>query len=298
MPSNQIQWFPGHMAKTRRLINENLRNVDIVIEMLDARIPVSSRNPEIARILKEAGKPSIILLNKASLADPELNKRWVEYYTTDISRCVLTDCANGNGINRISPTVREVLSEKIERYQQKGMSGRRLRAMVVGIPNVGKSSLINRIAGNKKAKVENRPGVTLDKQWVSTSIGIDLMDMPGILWPKFEEKVVGENLAITGAIKDTILNIEELAVILCSRLRTMYPKLLCARYKLGEPDEIETLTDYELFLLIGKKRGFLISGGEIDNERTAGMLIDEFRGLKIGRITLDIPCGNERFKEA
>lgn len=298
MPSNQIQWFPGHMAKTRRLINENLRNVDIVIEMLDARIPVSSRNPEIARILKEAGKPSIILLNKASLADPELNKRWVEYYTTDISRCVLTDCANGNGINRISPTVREVLSEKIERYQQKGMSGRRLRAMVVGIPNVGKSSLINRIAGNKKAKVENRPGVTLDKQWVSTSIGIDLMDMPGILWPKFEEKVVGENLAITGAIKDTILNIEELAVILCSRLRTMYPKLLCARYKLGEPDEIETLTDYELFLLIGKKRGFLISGGEIDNERTAGMLIDEFRGLKIGRITLDIPCGDERFKEA
>lgn len=298
MPSNQIQWFPGHMAKTRRLINENLRNVDIVIEMLDARIPVSSRNPEIARILKEAGKPSIILLNKASLADPELNKRWVEYYTTDISRCVLTDCANGNGINRISPTVREVLSEKIERYQQKGMSGRRLRAMVVGIPNVGKSSLINRIAGNKKAKVENRPGVTLDKQWVSTSIGIDLMDMPGILWPKFEEKVVGENLAITGAIKDTILNIEELAVILCSRLRTMYPKLLCARYKLGEPDEIETLTDYELFLLIGKKRGFLISGGEIDTERTAGMLIDEFRGLKIGRITLDIPCGNERFKEA
>lgn len=298
MPSNQIQWFPGHMAKTRRLINENLRNVDIVIEMLDARIPVSSRNPEIARILKEAGKPSIILLNKASLADPELNKRWVEYYTTDISRCVLTDCANGNGINRISPTIREVLSEKIERYQQKGMSGRRLRAMVVGIPNVGKSSLINRIAGNKKAKVENRPGVTLDKQWVSTSIGIDLMDMPGILWPKFEEKVVGENLAITGAIKDTILNIEELAVILCSRLRTMYPKLLCARYKLGEPDEIETLTDYELFLLIGKKRGFLISGGEIDTERTAGMLIDEFRGLKIGRITLDIPCGNERFKEA
>lgn len=298
MPSNQIQWFPGHMAKTRRLINENLRNVDIVIEMLDARIPISSRNPEIARILKEAGKPSIILLNKASLADPELNKRWVEYYTTDISRCILTDCANGNGINRISPTIREVLSEKIERYQQKGMSGRRLRAMVVGIPNVGKSSLINRIAGNKKAKVENRPGVTLDKQWVSTSIGIDLMDMPGILWPKFEEKVVGENLAITGAIKDTILNIEELAVILCSRLRTMYPKLLCARYKLGEPDEIETLTDYELFLLIGKKRGFLISGGEIDTERTAGMLIDEFRGLKIGRITLDIPCGNERFKEA
>lgn len=298
MPSNQIQWFPGHMAKTRRLINENLRNIDIVIEMLDARIPVSSRNPEIARILKEAGKPSIILLNKASLADPELNKRWVEYYTTDISRCILTDCANGNGINKISPTIREVLSEKIERYQQKGMSGRRLRAMVVGIPNVGKSSLINRIAGNKKAKVENRPGVTLDKQWVSTSIGIDLMDMPGILWPKFEEKVVGENLAITGAIKDTILNIEELAVILCSRLRTMYPKLLCARYKLGEPDEIETLTDYKLFLLIGKKRGFLISGGEIDTERTAGMLIDEFRGLKIGRITLDIPCGDERFKEA
>lgn len=292
MPSNQIQWFPGHMAKTRRLINENLKNVDIVIEMLDARIPVSSKNPEITRILKEAGKPSIILLNKASLADPNLNSKWVEYYTTDMSRCILTDCINGNGINKISPTVREVLSDKIERYQQKGMSGRRLRAMIVGIPNVGKSSLINRIAGSKKAKVENRPGVTLDKQWVSTSLGIDLMDMPGILWPKFEEKAVGENLAITGAIKDTILNVEELAVILCSRLRTMYPELLHTRYKLGEPAETEKLTDYEIFLLIGRKRGFLISGGEIDTERTAGMLIDEFRGLKIGRITLDVFCGN------
>lgn len=288
MPSKQIQWFPGHMAKTRRLINENLKNVDIVIEMLDARIPVSSRNPEIAKILSEAGKPSIILLNKASLADPDLNEKWVRYYTTDTSRCILTDCANGNGINKISPAMKEVLSDKIERYQEKGMSGRRLRAMVVGIPNVGKSSLINRIAGNKKAKVENRPGVTLDKQWVSTNIGFDLMDMPGILWPKFEEKIVGENLAITGAIKDAILDIEELAVILCSRLRTMYPALLCARYKLGEPTDIEKLTDYELFCLIGKKRGFLISGGEINTERTANMLIDEFRSLKIGRITLDV----------
>lgn len=293
MPSRQIQWFPGHMAKTRRLINENLKNVDIVIEMLDARIPASSRNPEIKKILNEAGKPSIILLNKASLADPELNEKWVRYYTTDTSRCILTDCASGNGINKISPAMKEILSDKIERYQEKGMSGRRLRAMVVGIPNVGKSSLINRIARNKKAKVENRPGVTLDKQWVSTSIGFDLMDMPGILWPKFEEKTVGENLALTGAIKDAILDVEELAVILCSRLRVMYPALLCTRYKLGEPTEIEKLTDYELFCLIGKKRGFLISGGEINTERTANMLIDEFRSLKIGRITLDVFHGTD-----
>ncbi len=285
MPSEIIQWFPGHMAKTRRMITENLKNVDIVIEILDARIPYSSRNPEITRLT--AGKPTLLLLNKASLADPRQNNRWREVYTKDDTTCLLTDCVTGEGLGRLGPAIREILSEKLRRYEEKGMSGRRVRAMVLGIPNVGKSSLINRICGNKKTKVEDRPGVTLDKQWVSTKIGVDLLDMPGILWPKFEERRVGENLALTGAIRDGVLDIETLATVLCKRLRLLYPNELAARYKLGEPESFSTLTDYELFEAIGKKRGFLISGGEVNTERTAVTLLDEFREAKIGRITLD-----------
>ncbi len=285
MDSKQIQWFPGHMAKTRRLISDNLKNVDIVIEILDARIPLSSRNPEITK-LKE-NKPSIIILNKASLADPVQNKIFCEYYNNENTRCILADCISGDGLNKILPAVKEILKDKLDRYEQKGMSGRRLYAMVLGIPNVGKSTLINKLSGGKKAKVENRPGVTRDKQWVSTGIGIDLLDMPGILWPKFEDKVVGENLALTGAVKDDILDIESLAMTLCNRMRTLYPERLAERYKLGSPAAFEELDDYELFCLIGKKRGFLISGGEINTERTADMLLDELRGSKLGRITLD-----------
>ena len=285
MPSENIQWFPGHMAKTRRMISDNLKNVDIVIEILDARIPYSSRNPEIARLT--AGKPTLLLLNKCSLADPAQNKRWKECYTTGETYCLLTDCVTGEGLNKIGPTVREILADKLRRYEEKGMIGRRVRAMVLGIPNVGKSSLINRICGNKKAKVENRPGVTLDKQWVSTNIGIDLLDMPGILWPKFEERRVGENLALTGAIRDGILDVESIAVVLCKRMRLLYPNELAARYKLGEVTEWQELTDYELFERIGRKRGFLISGGEVNTERTALTLLDEFRAAKIGRITLE-----------
>lgn len=188
-------------------------------------------------------------------------------------------------MNRLAPAIRELLSDKLQRYESKGMAGRRLRAMVLGVPNVGKSSLINKICGNKKTRVENRPGVTRDKQWVSTGIGVDLLDMPGILWPKFEEKRVGENLALTGAIRDEILDTEALAVLLCGRLRLLYSALLAARYQLdGIPEE---LSDYDLFLAIGKKRGFLIRGGEVSTERTANMLLDEFRAAKIGRITLD-----------
>lgn len=183
--------------------------------------------------------------------------------------------------------IREILADKLRRYEEKGMHGRRIRAMVLGIPNVGKSSLINRICGNKKAKVENRPGVTLDKQWVSTGIGVDLLDMPGILWPKFEERRVGENLALTGAIRDGVLDTEALAVILCKRLRVLYPDMLSQRYKLGDMAQYEETSDYDLFLTIGKKRGFLISGGEINTERTALTLLDEFRNMKIGRITLE-----------
>lgn len=284
MPSENIQWFPGHMAKTRRMISDNLKNVDVVIEILDARIPYSSRNPEIKRLTE--GKPTLLLLNKSSLADPEQNKRWQKQYTEDNTVCILTDCVTGEGMKQLAPAIREILAEKLKRYEDKGMN-RRVRAMVLGIPNVGKSSLINRICGNKKTKVENRPGVTLDKQWVSTNIGVDLLDMPGILWPKFEERRVGENLALTGAIRDGVLDIESLAVILCKRLRLLYPEALAARYKLGDLSAYKDFTDYELFEAIGRKRGFLISGGEVNTERTAITLLDEFRGAKIGRITID-----------
>ena len=285
MPSEQIQWFPGHMAKTRRMITENLKNVDVVIEILDARIPRSSRNPEIATLT--ASKPTILLLNKATLADPTMTKRWCEYYSSENTICITTDCISGMGINKISEAVKTVLAEKIKRYEDKGMTGRKLKAMIVGIPNVGKSSLINKICGSKKAKVENRPGVTVDKQWVSTNIGLDLMDMPGVLWPKFDDRVIGENLALTGAIKDKILDLESLAIVLCSRLRKHYPELLSVRYKLGDMSDYSDYTDLELFEAIGKKRGFLVSGGEIDYERTANMLLEEFRSAKIGKITLD-----------
>ena len=285
MPSQTIQWFPGHMAKTRRLINENLKHVDAVIEVLDARIPYSSRNPEIIRLC--ADKPSVLLLNKASLADSSVTSYWANKYTTDTTRCIETDCISGYGISKIAPTLREVCHEKLVRYEQKGMHGRPIKAMIVGIPNVGKSSLINKLCGTKKTKVENRPGVTLDKQWVCTSIGIQLLDMPGVLWPKFDEPFVGENLAITGAIKDDVLDIETVASVLCGRLRKMYPELLMQRYKLDLLPKEDEMSDYDLLTLIGRKRGHLVAGGEVNTERTANMLIDEFRAANIGRISLD-----------
>ena len=286
MPASQrnIQWFPGHMAKTRRMITENLKNVDAVIELLDARIPDSSRNPEISKLTE--GKPKIILLNKASLADPAATAKWCAAFSNENTVCIETDCITGMGLNKIAPAIRKLCENKLQRYEEKGMSGRMLKVMVLGIPNVGKSSLINKICGNKKAKVENRPGVTLDKQWVPTNIGLLLLDMPGILWPKFEDAIVGENLAITGAIKDDILDIETIACALCARLRNLYPELMNTRYKLADVDYTE-LNDYDLLTLIGRKRGFLISGGEIDTERAANMLIDEYRAAKIGRMTLD-----------
>ena len=286
MPSPTIQWFPGHMAKTRRMITENIKNVDFVIELLDARIPHSSKNPEIARLTE--GKPRIILLNKASLADPVQSEKWKAKYTGDGCECILTDCINGSGLDKLMPAVNKLMEEKLQRYSDKGMTGRKLKAMVLGIPNVGKSSLINRLCGNKKAKVEDRPGVTLNKQWVPTNLGIDLLDMPGVLWPKFDDQTVGENLSMTGAIKDAVVNVEEIAMFLCGRLRTLYPEALSARYKLSsDMSEYDDLSDWDLVELIGRKRGFLISGGEVNTERTALMLLDEFRGGIIGRITLD-----------
>lgn len=286
MPSGIIQWYPGHMAKTRRMIEENLKNVDVVIELLDARIPYSSRNPEIVKL--KSNKPSIILLNKALLADSTQTANWTRTYSSDNCICIQTDCISGLGINKIAPAMRELCADKIQKYTEKGMTGRKLKAMVLGIPNVGKSSLVNCLSGSgKKAKVENRPGVTLNKQWIATSAGFDLLDMPGILWPKFDDKRVAENLAATGAVKDVILDIESVAIALCRRLRKYYPELLAARYKLGAPQSFADLSDVDLLTLIGKKRGFLISGGEIDLERTAIVLLEELRSGKIGRITLD-----------
>jgi len=284
MPSQTIQWFPGHMAKTRRLITENLSEVDIILELLDARIPVSSENPEIERLCK--GKPRLRLLTKSSLSDPTQTDLWSKRFEADNQPALFIDCITGQNLNKIAPSIRDALSTKVEKYESKGMAGRALRAMVVGIPNVGKSSLINRLAGSKKARVEDRPGVTLTKQWVSTSVGILLMDMPGVLWPKFEDQEVGLNLAVTGAIKDDILDTETLAAKLADKLRRLYPKQLCARYKLDE-EKIAEMNEFELLEEIGRKRGFLISGGEVSLDRTADILLDEFRGGKIGRITLE-----------
>ena len=286
MATNPIQWFPGHMAKTKRVMRECLPQVDIVLELLDARIPYSSRNPEIDSLLGE--KPRVTVLTKASLADPELSRRWVDYYAERGINAVLIDCISGQGIDALEARVREVMADKLERYREKGMSGRKLKSMIVGIPNVGKSSLINRLAGGKRAKVENRPGVTVAKQWVPTSIGLDLLDMPGVLWPKFEDARVGENLAMTGAIRDQILDTEEIAMLLAARLLECAREAFMTRYKLTD-DEVEGLDSYDLFELVGRKRGLLVSGGEVNHERCAVMLLDEFRSAKIGRITLERP---------
>ena len=286
MAANPIQWFPGHMAKTKRMMRECLPEVDIILELLDARIPYSSKNPEIDGMI--GTKPKITILTKSTLADPEISRAWRDYYTKKGSKTVVIDSTANIGIDALEEAVKEVLKEKIDRYNEKGMSGRRLKAMIVGIPNVGKSSLINRIAGGKKAKVEDRPGVTVNKQWVPTGIGLDLLDMPGVLWPKFEDARVGENLAITGAIRDKILDTEEIAMIMCKRLYDTARGAFLARYKLTE-DECYGLDGYDLFELVGRKRGFLISGGEINHSRTAEMLLDEFRGGKIGRISLERP---------
>lgn len=287
MPSELIQWFPGHMAKTKRLIRESLPLVDIVIEILDARIPYSSRNPDIEKLSES--KPRLVLLNKASLASPEICSEWEKYYSSQGVYCIRTDCNTGSGLQSIIPTVRKILSEKLERYDLKGMANRSLKALVVGVPNCGKSTFINRMAGSSKAKAENRPGVTRTQQWICTDIGLDLLDTPGVLWPKFEDRTVGENLAATGAIKDSILDRERIACIICNRLKAISRSSLAARYKLTEENIDSCENDWELLLLIGKKRGFLISGGEIDTERTANMLIEEFRSAKIGRLTLERP---------
>ncbi len=282
MPSQTIQWFPGHMAKTRRLITENLGSVDIVIELLDARIPASSKNPEIDRLTEH--KPRLTVLTKASLADPQETEKWI----ASNGRMLAVDTVTGEGVKAIAPTVKKILADKLKKYEEKGMKGRAVRAMIVGIPNVGKSSLVNRLGGGKKAKVENRPGVTTAKQWVTTSLGIDLLDMPGVLWPKFDEREVGENLSMTGAVKDEVVQTESVAYALCARLKALYPQLLCERYKLEEAFVAEA-EPYEIFEAVARKRGLLLKGGDINVDRCADLLLDEFRAGKIGRITLERP---------
>lgn len=286
MPSQNIQWFPGHMAKTRRLISENIKLVDIVIELIDARIPQSSKNPEIPTLC--AIRPVLTLFNKSTLADPNVTKKWIEQYKSEGRHALAIDCVTGDGLKNIAPACREILSEKLERYEAKGMAGRKIRAMIVGIPNVGKSSLVNKLSGSKKARVEDRPGVTMSKQWVTTNIGIELLDMPGILWPKFEDETIGENLAFTGAIKDAILDVETLAGKLCARLLTTSPDKFCTRYKL-DAAKLEGMKPHELLGAVARKRGFLISGGELDTERASAIVLDEFRSAKIGRISLERP---------
>lgn len=279
-----IQWFPGHMAKTRRLMTDSLKLVDAVVEVTDARIPLSSRNPEMDELVGR--KPRIVLLNKCDTADDTVTSKWIQKYKESGIPALATDCKSGRNVQKVLPLVRETLKDTIERWNAKGMTGRAVRLMIVGIPNVGKSSLINRLSGTKSTKVEDRPGVTKGKQWVTLSKDFELLDMPGVLWPKFEDQDVGLALALTGAVKDDIMDMESLAVHFIDALRPVSATPIETRYKVSVSEE---LTDYEILELIGKKRGFLISGGEIDTERTGIMLLDEFRSGKLGKISLEEP---------
>ena len=279
--TQNIQWFPGHMAKTRRKIKEILPLIDAVAEVVDARIPVSSRNPELKSLIGD--KPLIILLNKCDMADPKATEEWINYYKSQGISAIATDCKTGKGINLFKDTVKTALADKLRYYAEKGMVGKPLRVMVVGIPNIGKSTFINRIAGNNKAKAENRPGVTRGNQWFTIDKQLELLDTPGVLWPKFEDDTVGEHLAFTGAVKDNILDTELLGMRLAELLAKTAPDKLTARY-----GELNLENDgYDLLCEVGKKRGMLIRGGETDTERAANMLLEEYRNCKIGRITLE-----------
>ena len=279
-----VQWFPGHMAKTRRQIGEALKLVDAVTEIRDARLPESSKNPEIDSII--SGKPRIILLNKADYADENATAKWISYYQQQGIYALAVDCRIGKGLNAYLPLVKKVLAPVIEKNNQKGMAGKSLRLMVVGIPNVGKSSFINRMAKNGKAKVADMPGVTRANQWFVIGKGVELLDTPGVLWPKFEDKAVGDKLAFTGAIKSEVLDSETMALRLIDYIKDYYAPRLCERYKL---ESIEGLDSWEILEAIGRKRGMLISGGEVDTERASVTLLDEFRKGKLGKFTFEMP---------
>jgi len=280
-----IQWYPGHMTKTRRQIEADLKLVDAICEIVDARIPMSSRNPDIDAIC--GNKPRIIILNRMDLADPEATKKWMAYFRGLGMAAVATDCKTRRGIADFQPAVRSVLKEKLERNAARGMN-KPLRVMIVGIPNVGKSTLINQISGRKGVKAENRPGVTRGKQWVTVDNGLLLLDTPGILWPKFEDPEVGMMLAYTGAVKEDIIDIEELSCRLMTLLSTYYPQTLIDRYGITIP---ENANGYELLELTGKKRGFLMARGEINTERMTRVLLDDYRSGKLGRLTFELPEG-------
>lgn len=281
----ELQWFPGHMAKTRRLIKENLKLVDVVIELTDARLPLSSRNPEIDRIVGD--KPRITVLNKCDIADSDANEKWLEYFNKKGITAFLADSQSGKGFSVLSPSIDSVLKEKFERDRKRGIQKHSVRMMIVGIPNVGKSSFINRLSARGATKTGDRPGVTTAKQWIRIAGKYELLDTPGILWPKFEDVDVARRIAFTGGIKDEIMDIEELAFYLIGFLKENYPKNLVERYKLSECDlELE---DWDLVTLIGKKRGCIISGGEIDTFRASSLILDDFRSARLGKISLEVP---------
>ena len=287
-----IQWFPGHMTKTRRQMAEDIKLVDLVAEVIDARIPVSSRNPDLDELT--AGKPRLVVLNRADQADPEMNRRWGEWLRARGQAVLETDAKSGAGVSRFSAAARELLRDRLEQYARKGQTGRPVRAMVVGVPNVGKSTFINKVARRKSAKAGDRPGVTRGKQWITVDAGLALLDTPGILWPKFEDPRTGLNLAYTGAIKDEIMDLEELASSLMALLGTRYPEAVLTAYKLpGLPERGEEENDvawgYRLLELAAGKRGMRISGGELDTLRMARTLLDEYRAGKLGRFTLESP---------
>ena len=279
-----IQWYPGHMTKTRRKMEEDLKLVDAVCEIVDTRIPLSSRNPDIAAIC--GNKPRMIILNRIDLADAEMTSRWSNYFRSQGFAVLCTDCKSRKGIDKFVPTVRELLAEKLQRYAERGFVNKPLKLMVVGIPNVGKSTFINQIAGRKGAKAENRPGVTRGKQWVTVDQGLLLLDTPGILWPKFDDEEVGRRLAYTGAVKDQVLDVETLACHLIAMLHRRYPHALLERYKIDMP---QGTMGYELLEEGARKRGFLLARGELDTERMARILLEEYRNCKIGRFTLEDP---------
>ena len=280
----EVQWYPGHMAKTRRMIVENVKFVDVVVEIIDARIPISSRNPDIDDMV--GNKPRMIVLNRADQADEAMTKAWSDYFRSKGWAVLKTDSKTGVGVNQFSATVRGLLKEQIDRWAEKGQVGKTVRAMVVGVPNVGKSTFINKVAGRKSAKAQNKPGVTRGKQWITVDSGLELLDTPGILWPKFEDQSVGLNLAYTGAVKDDIMDLETLSFHLMGLLSRRYPEAIKARYKI---DIDPGAQDWELLEAAGRKRGFLISGGEVDLERMARILLEEYRSGKLGRFTLESP---------
>lgn len=279
-----INWFPGHMAKTKRKISESIKLIDAVAEVVDARIPESSRNPDFEDLLKT--KPRIIILNKCDMADKNETRNWINYYKSLGLNALAVDCKTGNGINRFIPAIREMLKDKTEAYKSRGILGKTLKIMIVGIPNVGKSSFINRMSKGKKAKIEDRPGVTRGNQWFSIDKNFELLDTPGVLWPKFDDMSVGERLAFTGAIKDDAVDVEQLVSGLLEFLICNFPESIKGRYKLQDSD-IKGKSGHEVLNIIGKKRGMLISGGEIDTTRAATMILDEFRNATLGRFTLD-----------